>query len=613
MNSAEGLWRRSSASRPGGAAARRIELNHPGDDAERAADRTAERATTAPPPPSATRVSGLSSATSARAAASSLAGALGPGAALRPDLAASLGLQLGADLSGVQVHLGASDQLLARSLGADAFSTGSHLVFAAGRYALETGPGLRLLAHELAHVVHPAAAARPELVHRKASAVRFSDEPTLDDVSKGRKVLKEGDTGDAVIRVTTALYDLGYYPLTAIDEHFDPPLTSAVIGFQTTVGLSGKVAPGVVEQQTFTKLDQKFAGGFAVERGVLGAQKSAGIAAQTQPLDPAERAASAKAISTAVPVSPVTGLPPAFIDTIPAKGKYADRLRGVVESAIEAEYDAMGKGKATAHADPAELYSWGTVDAIAAKSQSYVDTTFKEYLTGRPAVTLKHGVNISDAWSDKVAQLTAGGVAAEDAAAQWRVTKILDMHATVKALDLEHNAIHSRSAEKAIVDAVRTEMVSKHRAKLIETHKGWPGYEDADRIFIQRFKGATRSSQLWERWYLFQTFIHEYLHALESPAHRAYRATLAADAGAGVLREGTTDYFTQLVWSGIVLDEPLRKAVEGPVHDKARPYAVPPLDTYPEAVNAEHLVGVVGIRNLAAAFFLGRVDLIGKP
>jgi hypothetical protein len=40
---------------------------------------------------------------------------------------------------------------------------------------------------------------------------------------------------------------------------------------------------------------------------------------------------------------------------------------------------------------------------------------------------------------------------------------------------------------------------------------------------------------------------------------------------------------------------------------------VQPLNTYPEAVNAERLVGVVGIRNVAAAFFLGQVDLTGKP
>jgi hypothetical protein len=302
-----------------------------------------------------------------------------------------------------------------------------------------------------------------------------------------------------------------------------------------------------------------------------------------------------------------------FVPDLPIKGKFADRLRVLVEAVILAEYDAMGKGKAAAHADPAKLYGWGTVEGIALKSQTAVDAMFKEYLVGRPKTPLKRGVNIFDAWADKVAMLAAGGVAAEDDAASWRVQKILDMDDDVKKLDAEHGADHTRPAEKAIVDKIHTDMVAKHRAKLIQTHKGWPGYEDADKIFIQRFMGATADQQRYDRWNLFQTFIHEYLHSLEHPDYRKYRESLGEIAGGGTLREGTTDYFTQLVWSGIVLDEPLRKAIEGPVYDPIKKFAVQPLSTYSEAINAERLVGVVGIRNLAVAFFLGKVELIGKP
>ena len=618
------LWRSIAFLTP---TARATGLSHPDDPAEREADRIAESALstsgpwTAPMVPAAAGDAGLVRRRRHAAPQQPAAftgplgplGPLGPGQPLRPDLAAYLEPRLGGDLSGVRIHTDEVGARLARSIDADAFTTGSHVVFGSGQYSSDSSQGRRLLAHELAHVVQQRSTPGSAVVHRKAMATRFSEEPTLDDISEGKKVLKEGDKGESVIRVTTALYDLGHYSITVIDESFDPPLTSAVMKFQTVMGLSGSVPAGVVEKQTFAALDSKFAGSFTVERDVLGRQKSADIDKQTQSLDPAERAASRKAISTAPRVDPITGLPPKFVPDIPLKGKFADRLRAVVETVILAEYDAMGKGKAAAHADPAKLYSWGTVDAIAVKAQAAVNGRFKEYLVGRPTSPLKHGVSIFDAWSDKVAALAAGGVAAEDDAASWRVKKILDMDEKVKKLDDEHGADHDRSAEKAIVGLIHADMMAKHRAKLIETHKGWPGYEDGDKIFIQRFKSATADEQRYERWHFFQTFIHEYLHSLEHHDHLMYRNSLSSIAGGGTLREGTTDYFTKLVWSGVVLDAPLRKAIEGPVHDPGKNFAVQPLNTYPEAINAERLVGVVGIRNVAAAFFLGKVELIGKP
>jgi hypothetical protein len=63
---------------------------------------------------------------------------------------------LGADLSAVRVHDGPAVDRLARSLDADAFACGSHLYFRAGAYRPDTRAGLRLLAHEAAHVVQQA-------------------------------------------------------------------------------------------------------------------------------------------------------------------------------------------------------------------------------------------------------------------------------------------------------------------------------------------------------------------------------------------------------------------------------------------------------------------------
>lgn len=52
----------------------------------------------------------------------------------------------------VAVHDGASADRAARSIGASAFASGTHIAFASGQYSPTTPRGMRLLAHELAHV-----------------------------------------------------------------------------------------------------------------------------------------------------------------------------------------------------------------------------------------------------------------------------------------------------------------------------------------------------------------------------------------------------------------------------------------------------------------------------
>ncbi|MUM31929.1 hypothetical protein FZI93_08890 [Mycobacterium sp. CBMA361] len=222
-------------------------------------------------------------------------------------------------------------------------------------------------------------------------------------------------------------------------------------------------------------------------------------------------------------------------------------------------------------------------------------------------------MNIGDAFTKREASLKAGGTAADTDAADWRVQKLLDGNAEIKSADREYGAIQSRPAEKAIVDAIKRSMVAKYRDKLLETHKAWPGFEENNVVYVQLLKGGTPEAQRRERWDFFRTFIHEYIHSLEHPKHIAYREGIAARKGGFTLREGTTDYFTKIVWNSITIDAALRARIEGPVNDPAKPFMLLPLSTYDEADNAERLAGVVGIRNVAAAFFLGMVDLIGKP
>jgi len=61
--------------------------------------------------------------------------------------------RFGTDFSQVRVHTGSSAEEVAQALNAQAFTLGRDVVFGAGRYSPGTEEGMRLMAHELTHVV----------------------------------------------------------------------------------------------------------------------------------------------------------------------------------------------------------------------------------------------------------------------------------------------------------------------------------------------------------------------------------------------------------------------------------------------------------------------------
>jgi hypothetical protein len=535
----------------------------------------------------------------------------GGGSAMPANTKTFMESRFGADFSGVRIHSGGYASQLSNELNAQAFTVGNDIYFNSGKFSPDSSEGKHLLAHELTHTVQQGdgSVMQRKWIQRKVNAIRFLEDATLSDISDGKKVFKEGDKDPAIIKITQAISELGFYGISIIDERFDPPLTSAITNYQAAKALTGKSASGQMDKPTFDALDKDFQTDYAVERNVVSKQKTADLFKGTDSVNAIEKGEADKAISTEVALDPVTKLPPVFVHKLVGKGEYKDRLLAAVDKEIVDQFDSMGKGKAAAHADPTKIYDWKQIDIIAKESQSAVDAVFGEYKKGPQ---MKGGVTIMDAWADKEKQLTAGGKAAEDSSAVWRVNKILTGDKEVKKIDREHGVIQSRGPEKAIVDPIRTDMITKHRAELIETHKGWPGYEDSGKVFIQLFKESTDTANRRNMWDYYQTFIHEYIHSLEHANHIAYRGGKDEQKGGFTLREGVTDYFTKVVWSSINITDALRKTIEGPFNDPVNKFAIPALNTYDEALNAERLAGVVGIRNVAAAFFLGRVNLIGK-
>lgn len=99
-----------------------------------------------------------------------------PGEPLDVGIRAFMEAQFGADFGRVRIHAGPAAALSARAIAADAYTFGADIVFAAGRYAPQTGRGRHLIAHELAHVEQQRAA-RGEAVQR--APARTGKVPTL--------------------------------------------------------------------------------------------------------------------------------------------------------------------------------------------------------------------------------------------------------------------------------------------------------------------------------------------------------------------------------------------------------------------------------------------------
>ncbi|MEU9154661.1 DUF4157 domain-containing protein [Streptomyces sp. NPDC048417] len=120
-----------------------------------------------------------------------------PGQPLDPVVRTRLEADFDRGLGDVRVHTDAEAAASARSVDASAWTVGNHIAFAAGHYAPGTGTGLRLLRHELSHVVQqggrtPTAPTRlsspGEAAERAADAVAAGAAP-------GAALVETGEAG----------------------------------------------------------------------------------------------------------------------------------------------------------------------------------------------------------------------------------------------------------------------------------------------------------------------------------------------------------------------------------------------------------------------------------
>lgn len=114
-------------------------------------------------------------------------------AALRSEYAA----RMGHDFSAVRVHTGARARHSASAMNADAYTVGSRIAFADGRYAPETAAGRDLIGHELAHVVQQSAG--PPRVQKRGpkdkdlKALEKRVGETIDSLRQGMEKAEQDD------------------------------------------------------------------------------------------------------------------------------------------------------------------------------------------------------------------------------------------------------------------------------------------------------------------------------------------------------------------------------------------------------------------------------------
>ena len=152
------------------------------------------------------------------------------GAPLDYDVRADMESRFGADFSDVRVHTGTDAHTSATGLSAQAYTVGSDIVFAQGRYDPASDAGAHMLAHELTHVVQ-----------QRSGPVAGTD------IGDGVRV---SDPGDSYERAASANADhvMGMKPTAQRDIDTDDTTVDAQTFVAATVQREGEADDELEEQ-----------------------------------------------------------------------------------------------------------------------------------------------------------------------------------------------------------------------------------------------------------------------------------------------------------------------------------------------------------------------------
>ncbi len=450
----------------------------------------------------------------------------------------------------------------------------------------------------------PAKVGEASLTTGPNASPRFGRDKNFAGLLAGTQYLRKGASGTTVTKLQQALLDLGFtLPKYGVDGQFGEETDAAVRAFQGSKSLK---VDGVVGPDTSKALDMAFA--TYQPYATMAKQVVPGTGdplAGTRKLSDKDR----KDINSALSLNK----PGEVGEFKPSIGglSYHDRLRTAMNAATDEAKAKLVTGKDDKHGDPKNLYDWKTLEDVAVLSKRETDKVFGGYAS-KPA--LKSGVNLKDQWEEQTAKEAKMGDPEKLAVAKELSEYFLQTRQQVLDVRREHHA-GNRAKEKGIEETVATEHSAARRDEMVAIERNWPGEASPAKgeVRMQRLKGATTKEQRNDQWRFFQTFIHEYLHLETHPRYFAYAESLSGDKD-NALAEGMTDVFTRTVWSNVVFDKTMRQQIEGPLFDEKDPFdAAKPsaLKGYKSLTRAEEAMSIAGFHNVAAAYFLGRTDLIG--
>ena len=366
------------------------------------------------------------------------------------------------------------------------------------------------------------------------------------------------------------------------------------------------------------------------------------------PLDAAKKKAAQEAITpmtTAEVQAEATGAvapPPAVFNPGPLTGEkdvYEDKIKARIPDIINEMHAALAAQRTKKeHDDPTLTRSMDDMQAVANQAKDEVDLVFgsfyarKDFKAFQGDKRNKAGVltrkgNLRDVWQvEEDRRKASGGYKA--ASAKFWLFYLVQNDDAVKAINLAHDASPSfdeatrpLNDEAKRIRKVADPFLVSDRTRLFEIGRGWDAFAQDKDIFIQLFKKPDAQQDRIFMWDMYFTLMHEYLHKLAARKYHDYADKLGGEHSTegNTLIEGVDSLLTEITWASAVGRASLvdiRNKVEPDAVAAGKPFdpdllpAMPHrrYDTYEHAVR---LVSVVGIRNLYAAYFQGRIDLIG--
>lgn len=320
---------------------------------------------------------------------------------------------------------------------------------------------------------------------------------------------------------------------------------------------------------------------------------------------------------------------------------YDDKVKARIPNLITEKHAAIAAARtAKEHSNPALTRSMDDMQAIANQAKLEVDLVFGHLYDAskfkafqgdkrdKKGKLTKKG-NLRDVWQVEEDRRNADKKYEEKSARFWLFYLIQNDDA-IQAINYAHKASPSfddsgagQNDEAKLIRSVGDPFVVAEKTRLFEIGRGWDAFKQGSDIFIQLFKDPDPAADRRWLWGQYFVLMHEYLHKLAHKDYHDYADKLGGEHSTegNTLIEGVDSLFTEIAWSNAVKRAglPEVRAIVEPDAVKARlafdPTLLPVIpyrryDTYEQAVR---LVAVVGIYNLYAAYFQGKVDLVGGP